>query len=128
MPASYTIDARRRLVISTGSGVLTTADLVQHQDRLIADPAFNPEFHQLADFSEITDLRFSEETIRFLAVRHVFSENSRRAIVSPTAKISEAAKKYQTYRELFMGKEQVRIFSDREEAMRWLLGEDTGAA
>jgi hypothetical protein len=47
MAAFYKIDKERHLVMSTGAGVLTLPDLLAHQEKLLADPDFSPDFSQL---------------------------------------------------------------------------------
>ena len=59
MPWRYTIDAERGLVISTGWGRMTFAEMQAHQDQLASDPQFNPEFRQLVDATAITELNIS---------------------------------------------------------------------
>ena len=120
MPASYVIDKHRRLVLSTASGVLTFQDCVRHQDQLINDPDFDPTYNQLLDFSEVTSIQLDELAIRFLMVRHVFSGQSRRAIIGSGEQFEEFAKKAMQLRKEYMGVESARMFSDREEAFRWL--------
>ena len=49
--AFYNIDKERRLVLSSGNGVLTKEDLLGHMDRLSKDPDFDPDFSQVLDFT-----------------------------------------------------------------------------
>ncbi len=123
MPGDYVIDAERGLVISTGRGVVTRKDFVEHQARLLADPAFQPSFHQLIDLTAVTRVELSGHDIEDLASRPVFSASSRRAWLVPRPEIFGLVRMFQTYRELHGGGEQIRIFSGREEALGWLLGE-----
>jgi hypothetical protein len=51
MPAFYKIAKDRRLVLSTASGVLTLEDVLAHQDQILADPDFNPQYSQLLDLT-----------------------------------------------------------------------------
>jgi hypothetical protein len=81
MSAFYTIDKERRLVLSSGNGVLTKEDLLGHMERLSKDPDFDPDFCQLLDFTQITVLEFEPEDVRQLAQRNIFSPRSRRAFV-----------------------------------------------
>jgi hypothetical protein len=120
MPASYVIDKHRRLVITTASGVLTFQDCVQHQDRLIEDPDFDQTYNQLLDFFEVTSIQLDELAIRFLMVRHVFSGQSRRAVIGSGMQFEAFAKKAIELRKEYLGAESARVFSDREEALRWL--------
>jgi hypothetical protein len=124
VPADYVIDKQRRLVITTASGVLTFHDCLQHQDRLIKDPEFDPTYNQLLDFLEVTRIQIDETTLRFLMVRHVFSNQSRRAVVGSGTPFEEFAKAAIRLRKEYLGAESASIFSDREEALRWLSSND----
>jgi hypothetical protein len=120
MPASYIIDKHRRLVITKVSGVLTFQDCLRHQDRLIKDPDFDATYNQLLDFFEVTSIQLDELALRFLMIRHVFSGQSRRAVTGSGTQFEEFAKKAIELRKEYLGAEDARIFSDREEALRWL--------
>ena len=119
MPASYVIDKQRRLVISTARGTLTAEESKQHQDRLLSDPNFDPTFNQILDFTGASSIQLSEETIHFLAVRHLFHSPSRRAILS-NADQAEILDKWKSLRAQFLGTEKVEIFFDLDQALRWL--------
>ncbi len=73
MTAYYKIDKQRRLVLSSGSGVLTKADLVMHMEQLLNDPDFDPKFSQLADFSQVSGFDLTGDDVRALANKTVFS-------------------------------------------------------
>ncbi len=81
MPADYTIDNAHRVVFSRAWGVLTDDDLLEHQRRLKADPAFDPSFNQLFDFRAVTESRLTSEGIRLLARRNAFGAHAKRAFV-----------------------------------------------
>jgi hypothetical protein len=120
---SYTIDVERRLILSSASGEVTGTELLSHQARLIRDPDFDPNFHQLADFTGTTRVSVSSEDVRALAARNIFAPGSRRCVIAPTSEIFGLARMFQTFRELSGGKEELQIFRDREEAMRWLFSD-----
>jgi hypothetical protein len=82
MPASYKIDKQRELVLSSGSGVLTKADLVRHMEQLLNDPDCDPKFSQLADFTEVSGFDLTGDDVRELASKTVFSHRSRRAFIA----------------------------------------------
>jgi hypothetical protein len=54
MACDYIIDRRRRLVISTARDRFTFAEAKGHQDKLIADPDFNPAYNQPIDMRAVT--------------------------------------------------------------------------
>ena len=56
MPSSYTIDKDRELVTSTGWGVLTAAEVMEHQEWLASDKDFHPDFYQLLDLTAVTNI------------------------------------------------------------------------
>lgn len=123
MAVSYTIDVKRRLILSSASGEVTGAELLNHQARLMRDPDFDPNFNQLADFTGTTHVSVSSEDVRALAARNIFAPGSRRCVIATTAEIFGLSRMFQTFRELSGGKEELQIFRDREEAMRWLFSE-----
>lgn len=128
MPCSYVIDAERHLVISAGVGTLTAAEALEHQQRLAADPAFHNDFSQLLDFTDLTDLDISADWIRHLAERSLFSRNSRRAFLVNSALAVGMSNMYASFREFAGGEEEMKIFRDRDEAMRWLAGAEPAHA
>ena len=128
MPASYVIDKQRRLVVTTGTGVVTFEECKQHQDLLIADPEFDPTYNQLMDFSLATRVKLDESNVGFLVVRHVFTRPSRRALVSTDAQLIDLMRKAAELRKQFFGDEDVQFFSNREDALRWLSDQKVAAA
>src|SRR5262249_48244154 len=124
MPVDYTIDVPRRFIMTVASGEVTTAEMMNHQNRLMRDPDFDPAFYQLADFSGVTRVSIQPDDIRLLAIRNFFSEKARRCFVAPTSEIFGLARMFQIFRELSGAKEQVRVFRNRKEAMLWLFDDE----
>ncbi len=120
MPCRYVIDKERRLVTTTGSGVLTFAEAWIHQHQLTRDPNFNPDFFQLLDATRVTQLEISSAEMKALASRQVFSARSRRAIVTSHLADYGMGRSFQTYRELAGGEEQIEVFRDMQSALEWL--------
>ena len=81
MPAFYKIANDRRLVLSTASGVFTLADALAHQEQILADPDFNPQYSQLLDFTHVTKIELTAEDVCKLAERDIFHPTSSRAIL-----------------------------------------------
>jgi hypothetical protein len=81
MPVSYRIDQAQRLVYSRGWGAVNEAELTSHAQSLRIDPAFNPDFGQIVDFTEVTRLGASYRSIRALARLVPFSRSARRVAV-----------------------------------------------
>jgi hypothetical protein len=120
MACSYEIDKVRRLVISTGSGFLTAEEIFAHQARLANDDNFSPDFFQLLDFTAVTSLRIDTHDVQRLAERRLYSDQARRAFVATSTLQVGLIRMFETYHELAGSREQMRIFSNRDEALRWL--------
>ena len=82
MPASYEIDAEQKLVLSRIWGAPTEDEILDHGKRLRADPHFRPDFRQLLDMSELTEIRISTERVRQASRDQFFSPGVRRALVA----------------------------------------------
>ena len=119
MPAFYKIDKERKLVLSSGSGVLTREDVLGHQDRLSQDPDFDPSFSQLSDFTHITKVDLTPEDVRLAAKRNIFSPQSRRAMVVNNDLQYGLARMFEIHREL-AGEKGIRVFRKIEEALDWV--------
>ncbi len=120
MPASYEIDKKQRLVMSTVSGVLTVDDIWAHQKRLAKDKDFDPSFSQLMDFNGVTEVVIKTDDVRKFAETSIFSPNSRRALVVERSDlIFGFSRMFEMLRGL-KGDESIRVFRNRNEAMVWL--------
>lgn len=124
MPAFYNIDKERRLVLSSGAGVLTKEDLLGHMDRLSKDPDFDPDFSQVVDFTQIDLVEVEPEDVRQLAQRNIFSPRSRRAFVVKDDLQYGLARMFEIHREL-KGERGIRVFRTFDEAMDWIVVGDT---
>jgi len=122
--AFYNIDKERRLVLSSGAGVLTKEDLQGHMDRLSNDLDFDPEFSQVLDFTQINLVEVSPEDVRQLAQRNIFSPRSRRAFVVKDDLQFGLARMFEIHREL-KGEMGIRVFRTFDEAMDWIMVGDT---
>ena len=120
MPAFYKIDKERRLVISTGAGILTMAETLAHQSKLAIDPDFDPGFSQLMDFTQVTQIELSANDIRRLAQRSVFSPQSRRAFIMPNDVTYGLGRMYEILREA-AGEHGIGVFRNLEGALDWIL-------
>ena len=126
MSAYYNIDKERRLVLSSGAGVLTKEDLLGHMDRLSNDPDFDPDFAQVLDFTRIDLVEVEPEDVRQLAQRNIFSPRSRRAFVVKDDLQFGLARMFEIHREL-KGETGIRVFRTFDEAMDWIMVGDTAA-
>jgi len=124
MPASFTIDFARGIVLSRGWGVLENDDLRRTQRGLHESEGFEPTFGQLFDFSEVTELRVTAAGVRELVPDSPFAQDARRAIVVASEAAFGMSRMYQQMSERDMTR--FRIFRDRDAAVRWLEGSDAG--
>lgn len=120
VPVFYKIDKDRRLVMSSGSGVLTVGVALAYMDLLSKDPDFDPEFSQVSDFTQFTGIDLSPEDVRQLARRNIFSPRSRRAFVVKNDLQFGLARMFQIHREL-NGEMGIRVFRTIDEALDWVL-------
>jgi hypothetical protein len=124
MPVFYKIDKERRIVLSSGSGVLTLADAKAHQQRLSNDPDFDPCFSQIADFTQFSQFDLSSEDIRQMAEMSLFSPQSRRAFIVPNDFAFGLARMFQILRDI-AGEQGIHVCRSLEEALDWVLSKST---
>jgi hypothetical protein len=119
MPADFFIDAQRGIVYSKATGVFGRIEAMDHMTRLLRHPDFWPEFNQLADFREITDLALSNAEVKDLARQVVFSARSKRAFVVATDLQFGLSRMFGAFREM-AGEPGVMTFKSMAEALSWL--------
>jgi hypothetical protein len=120
VPISYKIDKQRRLVISTGSGRMTVAEMKAHDLQLRNDPDFNSEFNQLLDGTKATALDASYEHLRETVRYSPFSPKSRRAFVAKSIHGFGMGRMTATLIELSQAPSEVSVFTDLSSALNWL--------
>ncbi len=120
MPATFEIDHDHRLVRSRAWGVLVDDDLAHTQSGLRDDPAFEPDYRQLFDFTEVTDVRVTRDGLLSLAARSPFDPASRRAMVVSSDLSFGMVRMYQ----MLSGRDPdfFRPFRTVDAAIRWLEG------
>jgi hypothetical protein len=120
LPLTLRIDTAKRRVYAAGTGVLTVGDLFAAQTRLAADPSFDPNFSQLADFTETDRVEISTGEVVAFAQRTVFSRSARRATVLHAPELIGLARMFGLIAGL--SGDAMAIFSHREVAEDWLDG------
>src|SRR5580704_9792301 len=124
MAAFYKIEKERSLVMSTGAAVLTLADLLAHQEKLLADPDFSPDFSQLWDLTHVTQVELTSKDVHRLAQRSIFSPDSRRAILASRDLVFGLARMFEIYRDI-LGENGIRVFRNLDDALEWVLAKNT---
>lgn len=120
MPCRYAIDLEQKLVISRAWDRVTFAEVDAHQGKLASDPDFNPEFKQLVDATEVTDLEISIDEAKAIFARKTFAASSRCAFLGRGLTVLGIGRLIEAQAALMEGRETVRVFSDRNKALKWL--------
>ncbi|GLC23585.1 hypothetical protein [Roseisolibacter agri] len=84
MPATYHIYPEARLVYTCAVGRLAGREMIAHATALAADPAFSPDFAQLADFQKTTVFAATAADMRLLADHNPFDRAARRVALVRT--------------------------------------------
>jgi|SRR4030095_10581041 hypothetical protein len=117
MPASYSLDPARHLVLTHSSGVLTDQEIRDVYEGIRNDPAFKPTFQQLCDLRDVTGITASVDTLRDLARSHIFAPGTRRAFVVARDVDYGMSRLFQAY---VMEGVVLEVFRDIEKAEMWL--------
>lgn len=117
MPASYHIDLRGGVVYSVFEGHVTNEELLDHQQRLAADPDFRPTLNHVIDTRAVEDVSVTAFGLRLLTTRSSLGPGSRRAIIAGDAS-SSYVRMFQILRS--QSGADIEVFSTVEDARRWL--------
>ena len=118
MPAGYTIDLARSLVLTRGWDVVTDRELLAHVRALAADPRFARNFCQLADLRDVTDVQVTAATIKEMVRLNPFWAGARRALVVTSDVVFGMARMYQILRD--ESPDELEIFRKMDGALQWL--------
>ncbi len=123
MPISFTIHADFGLLVTRFVGVVASDEYVEVYRSILGGSEFRHGFNELADFQEITEfnvtardmMRVSGLVRRFYGRR---SESTCTAIIAPRAELYGMGRMYTAFTD--PDTENVEVFKDVNEAMRWL--------
>ena len=118
LPASYIIDTDRKLVITRIWGAATEDEIFDHGQRLRNDPQFQPDFRQLVDMSELTEIRVGSGLIRNASRNQFFAPGVRRAVVANSEAAFGMARMYAIASE--EAGQTIQVFRDLSAAKAWL--------
>ncbi len=130
MPFMYDIDRLRRIVFTRAVGDLTRQDFFGYQKEAWSSPGVR-NFDECIDMSAAGKIEGATEdnmmTLAQLAVTNDDPEHpSKLAIIAVESLHFGLARMYEIYRSLQpKHARQVAVFRTREEALRWLAGEQT---
>ena len=127
MPAHVTIDPERKLVLTICSGTVTDEEFLRAREELLADPAFDPSFDRLWDFSAVTEEQVSKEAMAGLVKSSPFTGDISRAVVvsmapKPLARILEFVSQSRRFNR------RIAAFPSREAAEEWITSERAAVA
>jgi len=117
---TYRIDRAQKLVLLTGSGELSAAEVLSVQQLLRDDPGFDPGFALLADYREVTQSDLDAVNMRQIAANVPFDPAVRRAFVVRGEHNYGIARMFESFSDLAERGGRVRAFLDLEAAVRWL--------
>ena len=126
MPLTVTVDTKRGLVITHGTGVVTLDDIATARAQLRANPAFNPAFYELFDVREVTDARITGAEMARIAASSVLAPGVCRAFVIANQKQHGLARMFSGFAEPH--DQRVDIFRDVAVAEAWLASRREAAA
>jgi len=120
MPVEYIIDKQRRLVVTTAWDRVTFADFKAHQDRLLNDPDFDPDFNQLLDGTRVAESDIGSNQLKILISRRTFSPTSKRAFVAVNPAYFGIGRMAEAYLSVMKLSSATRVFYDLTSALDWL--------
>jgi hypothetical protein len=120
MPVTVTVYPERLLTITVGEAVVTDEEFLRAREELLANPAFDPSFDRIWDFSAVTEAQVSEEVVAQLVAT---SPNSERPICRAVV-VSERA----TPMKYILGfinrvrqaNRRIAAFPNRDHAEQWI--------
>jgi hypothetical protein len=118
MPITYTIDPKKKLVLTRIWGAATESDVAEHNRSLRIDPQFDPHYRQLADITGITELLVSAKVVQETAHDQYFAPGVRRAFVASDDAVFGMARMFALHAE-GMG-QTIQVFRERAAAEAWL--------
>jgi len=115
--AQFVVDAGRRLVAVRFGKKLTVADIERYSKLLRLNPAFQPDYSEIVDLTEVKELDLQADDFLKLADKiDPFSPEAKRAFVARSSVQNHAARMHKVLR----SQRNIEIFNSVEEAERWI--------
>ncbi len=121
MPVTLTIDSVRRLVVTTGCGVVTDEEFLRTRHELLEDSAFDPGYDRIWDFHAVTEAQVSEEIVAQLVAASPFSPKPicRAVVMSERSGPMKAIIHFISRTR--QANHRIAAFPDRASAEQWVL-------
>lgn len=117
LPAEFSVDEAKRLVIVRFRKKLTVEDIGRYVTMLRAEASFRPIFSEIADLTLVEEVSLQANDFMRLADQvDPFSVDAKRAFVAKTAVQTHAARMHKILRT----QRNIEIFSTIQEAERWV--------
>ena len=117
MPVKNFVDPAHSIVFTVCSGNVTRDELVSSFANLNQNPNFRPDFHQLIDLSQASQLELGFKSLFDIhRTCDPFSRKGKRAFIAPHADAFGTARIYQS----IVNGPQIEVFRTTMEAIRWL--------
>jgi hypothetical protein len=99
-------------------GAATEKEILDHGQQLRTDPRFRPDFRQLLDLSELTEILIGPKLVSDAARNQFFSPAARRALVAVSDAAFGMARMYAIQSE--NAGQTIQVFRDKSAAEAWL--------
>ena len=120
MSCEFVVDTDRHLVRVTITGIVSSSELRDCRERIRTDPEFRVGLSVLIDARGADTHALTNEDVRALAEGSIVDAGVRRAFVADHAATIGLARIFATYRELRQGREKTAVFTNVDDAERWL--------
>ena len=125
MGVRLAIDINQRLVISTYSGEISDAELLDQTSLIRSHPDFDPSFTEILDFRAATAVNLSTSAVQQLSQRaSVFNPTSVRVVIAPQDHIFGLARMGEVFAE--KTKPNISVVRTVDEARKFLRRELAG--
>jgi len=122
MPIRYEIDESRRLVLVTGTGIVTHGDVLAHLTELNEDGRYQAPMKKLVDYRDVSDIQISTDASVVIATtKKKLSDRfagEKCAFVASTDAVFGTARVHEA--RVDGAGISTSVFRDLDEAMAWL--------
>jgi hypothetical protein len=122
MPIDYEIDEKEKLIVATGSGIVTGNEVQEHLESLANDNRYIAPMKKLVDYSSIDSIRISQDEadrIAQIKKRHIDTfVGEKCAFVSPGDLTYGTARVHQAL--IHSTDINTQVFRNIKEAKAWL--------